>query len=360
FLWGRFPKLCCIEAGSVGCCAVLEDQSIAIHSEAAKRQCYFSSASDSDLMKAVHQSHRAAGVFLLIEGGVYTFNFTAARDACLFLNTTIATRDQMERALQHGLETCKFGWIAEQVAVVPRLTADEKCGQGKTGVVRWAASTDKTFGVFCFNASDLAEALNRSTSSPQSFTSFTTQTAGTQTSSPLTTKALPSGPLQTTKASEPTSFTSALQVKTSRPSTTPSAQEPPSSSSHLITSEPTDVRGAFTTSAHALFTSESETRPPVISGKPSLGDVPTALIILGVIVLLLTAAGFVWYFKPNIFTFWAQAQQKEDMETEMWKHTDSEMDLHSQHDGGEEESDRKYSSDITLCVNPDIKVNSSE
>uniref|UniRef100_A0A3Q3E6M4 Link domain-containing protein n=1 Tax=Labrus bergylta TaxID=56723 RepID=A0A3Q3E6M4_9LABR len=64
----------------------------------------FSLASGSSLNK----DHIAAGVFLLIEGGgVYTFNFTAARDACLFLNVTMATRAQVERAVQHGLETCK-------------------------------------------------------------------------------------------------------------------------------------------------------------------------------------------------------------------------------------------------------------
>lgn len=45
----------------------------------------------------------------------------------------------------------------------------------------------------------------------------------------------------------------------------------------------------------------------------------------------------------------------------MWKHNDSEMDLHSQpdEDDGEEESDRKYSSDITLCVNPTFRSNPS-
>lgn len=60
-----------------------------------------------------------------------------------------------------------------------------------------------------------------------------------------------------------------------------------------------------------------------------------------------------FFWKRNLFSFWPQGQQKDDTETEMWKHTDSEMDLHSQYEG-EEESDRMYSSDITLCVNPGI------
>lgn len=58
-------------------------------------------------LQKVSQSQSAAGVFMLIEGGRYTFNFTAARDACLFLNVTIASQAQMERAVRRGLETCK-------------------------------------------------------------------------------------------------------------------------------------------------------------------------------------------------------------------------------------------------------------
>ncbi|KAI3371003.1 hypothetical protein L3Q82_023652 [Scortum barcoo] len=104
-------------------------------------------------LSPVPQSPGAAGVFMVTDGGEYTFNFTAARAACLSLNVTMATMAQMERALWGGLETCKFGWIAEQIAVVPRVTSHTKCGKGKTGVVQWLANPDKKFGAFCFNAS---------------------------------------------------------------------------------------------------------------------------------------------------------------------------------------------------------------
>ncbi|KAM7397168.1 hypothetical protein PAMP_020161 [Pampus punctatissimus] len=188
---------------------------------------------------------------MLIEGGTYTFNFTAARAACLFLNVTIATRTQLDRALQRGLETCKFGWIDEQIAVIPRLTADKNCGQSKTGVVTWSAPADKKFGVFCFNAS----------------------------------------------------------------------------------------------------------------------AVPTAIIVLSIILLVLTAAGALWYYKlgkGNIFPFWSQGQQKDDIETEMWKQTGSELDLQSPHgaeeeeEDNEEETDRKYSGDVMMFMNPDVKTDLSE
>ncbi|XP_070829264.1 lymphatic vessel endothelial hyaluronic receptor 1b [Chaetodon trifascialis] len=333
----------------------------------------------SNPIKAVPQSYRATGVFMVIEGGKYTFNFTAARAACLLLNVTMATRAQMERAVQHGLQTCKFGWTAEHIAVVPRLTADQKCGNGKTGVVTWAASTDKKFGVFCFNASALEEAPNRSTTSPQSSTFSTTLTALTQTT-PAAITSPPSRQPGTMEAPQQTSVTSAftLLIKTTHlariPSTSTTLRNSthiPTSVSHLLTSKPTVPSFSISASAHASNSSVSSgsVRPSSVRTRKPLGDVPTALIILGIILLLLTAAGAVWYYKLNIFTFWPRGQQKDDTETEMWKHTDSEMDLHNQHEGeeGEEEeeeeeedSDRKYSSDITLCVNPDMKTNSSE
>uniref|UniRef100_A0A8C8DXU1 Link domain-containing protein n=1 Tax=Oryzias sinensis TaxID=183150 RepID=A0A8C8DXU1_9TELE len=106
-----------------------------------------------NLVAVIPQGYTSSGVFLLIEGGTYTLNFTAARDTCLSLNVTMATKAQMEWAIQHGLETCKFGWIAEMIAVIPRLKSDMMCGTGKTGVVPWNAPKHKKFAVFCFNSS---------------------------------------------------------------------------------------------------------------------------------------------------------------------------------------------------------------
>ncbi|KAM4734543.1 lymphatic vessel endothelial hyaluronic receptor 1b [Anableps anableps] len=190
------------------------------------------------------QTNKSTGIFMLIDGGHYTFNFTEARAACLFLNVTIATKAQMEEAVQHGLETCKFGWVAEKTAVIPRIKSDNNCGKGKTGLVLWNASADRKFAVFCFNAS----------------------------------------------------------------------------------------------AAHI------------------------ALISLSVVLLLLTAATAWWCYRKNTIRRCVR-HHKDDTETEMWRNTHSEMDLHSE-DGAEiehdEEQSTKYSSEITLCVNPGTETNPSE
>lgn len=64
----------------------------------------------------------------------------------------------------------RFGWTADRIAAIPRLTADVKCGKGKTGVVTWPTSEEQKFGAFCFDASGAAEL--RSLLVPQLFYSW--------------------------------------------------------------------------------------------------------------------------------------------------------------------------------------------
>ncbi|XP_051919634.1 lymphatic vessel endothelial hyaluronic acid receptor 1a isoform X1 [Hippocampus zosterae] len=84
----------------------------------------------------------------------YGFNVTEARDICTNLGLNLASKDQVTEALNRGFETCRFGWIDEHYAVVPRIKALSICGQNQTGLVSWRAALDKKFDVFCFNQSD--------------------------------------------------------------------------------------------------------------------------------------------------------------------------------------------------------------
>ncbi|XP_040018148.2 lymphatic vessel endothelial hyaluronic receptor 1b isoform X1 [Gasterosteus aculeatus] len=334
-------------------------------------------ASDSERTR-VPRSHRVAGVFLLIEGGEYTFDSGAAEAACRILNVAIATRAQVERAQRRGLEMCKFGWIAEQIAVVPRLTADKNCGQGATGVVKWRAKLDQKFGVFCFNASDFVETPNGSTAGAESSPLPTTVPPRPEPGGPSrasATKPPPSMAPTSTNAPERTAFPPAItplvgtthstRISTTYPPPKPSSTHVPTSLSPLRTSKPSAIALTFLPSARAFsfsLSAESATPQPTSSATPSSGNtVATALIVLGSIVAVaIVAVLLVRYYKLNVFTYWPRGPQRDDTETEMWKHGDGETDLYSGHEGEEEESDRKYSSDITLCVNPDFRTNTSQ
>ncbi|XP_077177922.1 lymphatic vessel endothelial hyaluronic acid receptor 1 [Paroedura picta] len=83
------------------------------------------------------------------------FNFYEAQEVCKQLGLVLAHKSQVENALKHGFETCSFGWVAEGFTVISRKTSNNKCGQGKTGVVEWKASHNKKSNAYCYNSSDI-------------------------------------------------------------------------------------------------------------------------------------------------------------------------------------------------------------
>uniref|UniRef100_A0A3P9QIV7 Link domain-containing protein n=1 Tax=Poecilia reticulata TaxID=8081 RepID=A0A3P9QIV7_POERE len=85
----------------------------------------------------------------------YAFNASEARKICQSLGLSIASKAQVKEALSRGLETCRFGWTDEQIAVIPRIHALANCGQKKTGLVLWRAPVTNRFDVFCFNESGM-------------------------------------------------------------------------------------------------------------------------------------------------------------------------------------------------------------
>lgn len=118
-------------------------------------------------------SQSIAGVFQVsflnnLNQPEYAFNVSEARRLCLSLGVNIASKAQVQEALTRGLETCRYGWIDEHLAVIPRRKALSNCGRNQAGLVTWRASVTKKFDVFCFNESDAATQLKDTTESPLS------------------------------------------------------------------------------------------------------------------------------------------------------------------------------------------------
>ncbi|XP_023266593.1 lymphatic vessel endothelial hyaluronic acid receptor 1 [Seriola lalandi dorsalis] len=112
----------------------------------------------------------------------YAFNASEARRLCSFLGVNIASKSQVQDALTRGLETCRFGWIDEHLAIIPRIKALSNCGKSQTGLVTWRASVTQKFDVFCFNESDAATQLKDTTSDrPLSSRDYSVQTNSIQT-----------------------------------------------------------------------------------------------------------------------------------------------------------------------------------
>ncbi|XP_034052825.1 lymphatic vessel endothelial hyaluronic acid receptor 1a [Gymnodraco acuticeps] len=107
----------------------------------------------------------------------YSYNASDARSLCLSFGVNIASKAQVQEALTRGLETCRYGWIDEHLAVVPRVKAIPNCGQNKTGLVTWRVDVTKKLDVFCFNESEATTQLkDATTDSPSDRTDFSGQT----------------------------------------------------------------------------------------------------------------------------------------------------------------------------------------
>ncbi|KAG9328409.1 hypothetical protein JZ751_014042 [Albula glossodonta] len=116
------------------------------------------------------ESGSVSGVFLASfqpaasKNPVYGFNASQAPQACELMNVVIATKNQVEEAHRNG-----FGWIAEKIAVLPRIIKSKKCGQDRVGVITWNSIPTRLFDAFCFNVSVATTAGAQQTDPVMSF-----------------------------------------------------------------------------------------------------------------------------------------------------------------------------------------------
>nr|XP_019954209.1 PREDICTED: lymphatic vessel endothelial hyaluronic acid receptor 1 [Paralichthys olivaceus] len=145
----------------------------------------------------------------------YAFNASEARRLCLSLGVDIASKAQVNKALTRGLETCRFGWIDEHFAVIPRIKPLSTCGQSRTGLVIWRASVTKHFDVFCFNESDaetqLQDATTTSPLSSSDDSTHSTQTTRSTSSSSSPHSSSSSAPQTRDTEAEPARYGSSAQ-----------------------------------------------------------------------------------------------------------------------------------------------------
>ncbi|KAI7814367.1 lymphatic vessel endothelial hyaluronic acid receptor 1a [Triplophysa rosa] len=250
---------------------------------------------DTKLIK-VYPKQPILGVFQASLGNKYELNASAARDVCEHLGVTIASKAQVVEAQKHGLETCRFGWIDEQIAVVPRVQVKSNCGSGEVGVVAWRADVNTKFDVFCFNLIDFEIQNQAMTADQKSTEKPITTTPKASTSSPLSSFSIP-----------------------------PALSHNPN---------PNEI--------------EVERHLPMSGTPASVGVVPVALLITVTFVALL-AVFLALHFKMNrsCRMFRDAERRQEDIETEVWKHC-SEKDLQKTQEENvqekEEENDSNSSS----------------
>ncbi|KAK1161699.1 lymphatic vessel endothelial hyaluronic acid receptor 1-like [Acipenser oxyrinchus oxyrinchus] len=265
---------------------------------------------------------RISGVLLVSLGKDYKLNATNAKFACQSLGVTLATKEHVKKASEHGLETCRFGWTVENVVVVSRIKPLPNCGKNKTGVLEWRVPLENLFDAYCFNSTDTmtnscAPIMHTTAPSPMITTELKEEKTSPTLKSPLAsstklmvdTSATPvtqSPRSQTIKAQHSSSQTTNAQYSSSQ--TTKALSWSSMTTSTSDHTEPMDPNGNADTFVHSKGT--------------QFGALQTALLVLAIVFLLTALTAGVCYFKQykETLPIADSNQQKESIETELWKH----------------------------------------
>ncbi|CAM4581469.1 unnamed protein product [Leuciscus chuanchicus] len=271
----------------------------------------------------------------------YSFNATTASEACEAIKMRIANLDEMKTANQNGLQTCRYGWIEERIAVIPRIERNEKCGRNSSGVSVWRTDISKLFDVYCFKPAGPNGSFETTSSMPQPTTGGRTPSNkhySTETTHPSSIKST-SSPAYTSTPSISfafnTSSTTFITLSLSDISDSSQASTSPLSLSELPESSRTSPKFSTSSpstssysSSHFLFqhtltsTGQPELSHTTTPHGASRATPKTIVIISLVLLLLLVVAGAAWYLKikrGQRFPSWIRMRPEQITETEMWK-----------------------------------------
>ncbi|XP_065611380.1 lymphatic vessel endothelial hyaluronic acid receptor 1 [Cyrtonyx montezumae] len=274
---------------------------------------------------------RITGVGLYHEEKV---NFSEASNVCNRLNLQLASKEQVEKALKHGFETCSSGWIKDGLVAIPRITSNKKCGQGNVGLVNWRANQASKFTVYCFNSSDVQ--INSCKPDP-------------------TTTVLPS-------SSAPTDLTAySSSDLTGNTTAVPATTEPEQTLKNMrfriicITETILPTEGTTTKIPEEYYTYPAAFRNDAVV----FGGIPTTLLVLAVVFFIISVLLAVCYVKKykKHFPFANKKQKKDVVETTALKEAvsnDKTLEKEAKNNGKKVEEDKAKPETTVKCLEVEV------
>ncbi|XP_059421102.1 lymphatic vessel endothelial hyaluronic acid receptor 1-like isoform X2 [Carassius carassius] len=267
---------------------------------------------------------------------VYSFNATTAKEVCEAIKMRIAKKAEVETANKNGLQTCRYGWVEEQIAVIPRIEKNVNCGKNNLGVIVWTTTISKMFDVFCFKpagpggsfettSSRFQPTTRERTPSNNHYSTRTTHPSSiksTSSSAYISRSLYTSSPFISFAFNTSTTFTTLSNIRNNSQATTSPLSL---SSTEFSTSSP--MSSTHSSTQFHLQHSSTPTSQPALSqtttpNTPPIKAPKTFVIISVVLLFLLVAAGASWYLKikrGQRIPSWTRMRQKQIIETEMWK-----------------------------------------
>lgn len=257
---------------------------------------------------------RIVGVTLLNKKTPEQLNFTEAKEACRLMGLTLASKDQVEAAWRSDFQTCSYGWVADKFLVIPRITANPKCGKNGVGVLIWRNSPSLKYKAYCYNSSDTwtNSCFPEIIISEDPTVSIQTETHTTE--------------MTVSDSTYSASSTNVLYSPTHAPAL-------------ASTSKPRKKKLICVTEAVIETTTTSTETESYIKYKAAFknenvgfGGVPTTLLVLALLFFAAAAGLAVCYVKRYVkaFPFTNKNQQKEMIETKVVKEEKADENLYEE------------------------------
>ncbi|KAF5903917.1 CD44 antigen, partial [Clarias magur] len=92
-------------------------------------------------------------VFLIEGNHRYSLTFDEAIVICDSLGTLLANIEQLSKAYEMGMETCRYGWDYSGNVTILRKEPNDVCAKNMTGILSFAPS-EVTYDVYCYDHKD--------------------------------------------------------------------------------------------------------------------------------------------------------------------------------------------------------------